>query len=372
VSVVRRDARRRWTIVVGGIAALCLVPAVLALAPVPDVSADPGDLRARILASATKPYEGYVESRGAVGLPDLPELRDVVGLLSGSARIRTWYASPTAWRTALVDNTGERDMYQTADGLYLWDFERNLTLRVTGDVSTRPPWAADAVPPELARRMLRSVTQRDKVEPIAARRVAGIAAPGLRVTSADQATTIGRVDVWADPESGLPLRVEISGRGAGDPVFASQFEELSQERPDQKVLEPGETRHVVDTDDAVELALDQVARVGLPERLGGQRRVGAVDPTSGVSVYGDGWARFAVVAVRGRVGSRFLRAAQGAGGVEQQLENGRTVQIGASVLSAMVVRSVGDRQRRRTYLVAGFVSQDRLRQVGADLLANVP
>lgn len=375
VSVVRDSARRRWSIAIGGAAAVCLAPVLLAASPPPRASVDAGALRARILASAGRPYEGYAESQGRLSLPDLPELRDVVGLLSGSARIRTWYASPSSWRVALVDNTGERDMYQTDRGIYLWDFERNLTLHVVGKVDARPPWAADAVPPELALRLLRSATPRDRIEAIPSRRVAGIAAAGLRVTSADPETTVGSVDVWADPATGLPVQVEIAGRDHGPPAFVSRFMELRQRRPEASVLKPAvpASGRTVDTELAVGLALDRVARVALPETLAGQRRTGTLDSSaSGVSVYGDGWARFVVLVVRGRLGSQFLRAAQSAGGVPLELGKGQAVQLGSALVSALVVRTDGDRQSRRTYLVAGLVSPDRLRQVGADLLTGAP
>ena len=43
-------------------------------------------------------------------------------------------------------------------------------------------------------------------------------AAGLRMTPADPASTVGRVDIWADPSSGLPLMVEVFGRGSGRPA----------------------------------------------------------------------------------------------------------------------------------------------------------
>jgi hypothetical protein len=33
------------------------------------------------------------------------------------------------------------------------------------------------------------------------------------MTPADPASTVGHVDIWADPSSGLPLMVEIFTRG---------------------------------------------------------------------------------------------------------------------------------------------------------------
>jgi hypothetical protein len=70
------------------------------------------------------------------------------------------------------------------------------------------------------------------------------------------------------------------------------------------------------------------------------------------------------------VASQVLRAALSAGGVRLELQNGDVVQLGNSLLSAIVVSSEGDRRSQRTYLVAGFVSAERLRQVGTDLLAS--
>jgi hypothetical protein len=44
------------------------------------------------------------------------------------------------------------------------------------------------------------------VTAIAPRHIAGVDAAGLRINPTDPATTIGRVDIWADPETGLALQ----------------------------------------------------------------------------------------------------------------------------------------------------------------------
>ena len=71
--------------------------------------------------------------------------------------------------------------------------------------------------------------------------MAGIAAAGVRLTPAERATSIARVDIWADPESGLPLRVELSG--AGDPVrcWQSTLRDVSLAEPAQEttLFRPG-------------------------------------------------------------------------------------------------------------------------------------
>ena len=105
---------------------LCLLPVAVAAWPSPRVNVDPARLRDLILASQSQPYQGYVGQSRRGTLPDLPALGDVAALLSGSTRIRAWYCVADRVAGAVLDQTGERDMYRTADGTFVWDFERNL------------------------------------------------------------------------------------------------------------------------------------------------------------------------------------------------------------------------------------------------------
>jgi hypothetical protein len=374
VSVVGRSTRRRWALVLGGVIALCLVPALVGALPAPRVAGGAGPLRARILASADQPYQGYVESRGSVGLPNVPDLGDVSTLLGGDSRIRAWYATPRSWRVATVDATGERDIYQTAAGVYIWDFERNLVTHLAGELPARLPWAGDVTPPELARRLLRRAATDDAVTTIGSRRIAGRVAAGLRLTPADPATTVGRVDVWAEPETGLPLRVELAGRGQRDAVFTSHFLDLRLGRPEPGLLTPPRPASAafVTTELDSALAIDRLAPTILPPTLAGKARLATPSSISGAAAYGDGWATFVAVRLPGRIGSRTLRAIEGAGGTPVELGEGEAFEIRAAVLSTLVLRSAGNRLTRRTFLLAGFVGPDVLRQAATELLAHRP
>src|SRR5579859_4577554 len=99
---------RRWGVVGIAIAVLCALPSVVAALPVHAAAVAPAALRARILAAAEHPYQGYVESDGGLDLPELPQLGAVSDLLSGSTMIRTWYSDPDLWRTDVVTATGEQ------------------------------------------------------------------------------------------------------------------------------------------------------------------------------------------------------------------------------------------------------------------------
>ncbi|WP_433606366.1 hypothetical protein ACQP2P_29845 [Dactylosporangium sp. CA-139114] len=67
------------------------------------------------------------------------------------------------------------------------------------------------MPPELALRLLRDAGAGAGITVLADRRIAGVAAAGVRVTPGDPQTSVGAVDVWADPRTGLTLEVDVGG-----------------------------------------------------------------------------------------------------------------------------------------------------------------
>jgi hypothetical protein len=93
---------------------------------------------------------------------------------------------------------------------------------------------------------------------------------------------------------------------------------------------------------------------------------------AGVGAYGGGLSVFVVLALPGRVGSQALRAAQDNGGTTVDFPNGQGYEIRTSLISALIVRSEGDRRTRRTFLLAGPVTVDVLRIAGGELLAADP
>lgn len=350
-----------------GIAALCALPAAVAARPVPDRRVDPDALRRLVLASASKPYQGYVQSRGRIGLPSLPQVSDVAALLGGTSYVRAWYAGPRSWRVALVEPTGERDVYQTESATYVWDFAANMLTGVHGDPPVRVPWAADVVPPELARRLLAGAGAGDRLTPLGSRRVAGVVAAGLRLTPANPDTTVGRVDVWADPRTGLPVRVDVAARGAAEPVFTTRFLDLAQRRPDPDVLTPARAQSsgFAWTSQAdLAATLNAQARVALPASLAGAARVPAPADVDGVAAYGDGLSRFVVAPLPGRIGARSFDAFEESG-VPVEIQGGEGYVVRSAVLTALLVLG----RRGRPFLLAGMVTPEVLTRAAADLLA---
>ncbi|HEX2356164.1 MAG TPA: hypothetical protein VHI50_06850 [Micromonosporaceae bacterium] len=371
MRVVRREAVRRWSVVSAGVAVLAVVPAVVAAWPEGSAAGpDPVELRERILASADRPHDGYVATDGRLGLPALPELEDVGGLLGGSARLRVWYAGSTSWRVAELTTTGERDTYRTAAGLYRWDFERNLVTHLAGEPTVWLPGAADLVPPALARRLLGGDGRLDRLP---SRRIAGIEAAGLRLTPHQPDTTVGRVDVWADRETGLPLVVDVAGKNGAHPVFTSRFLQLRQATPPADVLTPAVpdgAGFAMTTTDEVADALATALPGRLPDVLAGRARTATAAGVGGGAVYGTGFSTVAVLALPGRVGGRMLGSARDAGGTPVPLAGAQAYELRTALLTALVVRTDGDRRSRRGWLLAGLVDPQLLRRAATELIGR--
>lgn len=365
--------------VVALVAALCAVPVALAALPVARSAVPVGALRDRMLASTAAPYEGLVEARGSLGLPDLPGLGDVTDLLSGTTRMRVWYDSAHRWRVDVITPTGERDVRRTPAGTTTWDYERDLLTRVVGEPPVRLPRGSDLTPPDLARRLLRVASPRDRLTGLPARRIGGaagmggVAAAGLRVTPADPVTTVGHVDVWADPRTGLPVQVDVAARaggtaaGAAAPVVLStRFLDLRQRRPAAPAVSPtpppGTPNVEVSAPDLIS-RLSRFLVVSLPDRLAGLPALPVAGGDDAVRVYGTGFAAFTVVPLPGRFGRRTLEAARSAGARQVRVSgpvgvpNADAYLIRTPLLTALVV---AQDDADRTYLLAGTVDQKPL------------
>jgi len=362
-TVVGRQARGRWALVLTVVTLLCAVPVVLRLRPVHAAGLDPVALSALIAGSRDRSYQGFAQSTGLLPLPSLPHLEQVSALVSTTTQMRTWYAARDRWRVDVIDGGSERDLYQTPDAQYVWDYDTNQLSRITGEQPVRLPRAADLTPPELVHRLL-EVAEGERLEALAGRRVAGIEAAGLRIVPATADTTVDHVDIWADPGSGLPVQAEVTARGGLRPVFVTRFLQLRFSTPDAGVLTPPPVRAGIGyTETEAPDFLSAINRRSwglLPDALAGLPRREAVARVSAVGVYGSGLAQFVVVSLPGRFGFRAYEQAA-TYGVDVTVPQGEAALIATGLLSVLVVRG------QRTYLVAGLVQPTVLRRVAGDL-----
>lgn len=365
-TVVRGAARRRWAVLLAVVAVLCALPVALGVRPVHAPDVDVAVLRQRMTASASAPYRGYAQSTGVLGLPALPGLTEVTTLLTGTTQLRTWYAAADRWRVDVIGPGTERDFYANGAAQVVWDYGRNQLTQIVGRAPVRLPRGADLTPPDLSRRLL-AIAAGDPARRLPDRRIAGIAAAGLRITPATAETTVAQVDIWADPRTGLPLQAELTARGGDRPVFVTRFLEVQLGNPPADVLMPPARRRdmgfsVTATPDLLG-ALNRFGGEALPDRIAGRARRSAVQGSAGVGVYGTGLAQFVVLAVPHRIGARVYEAAVTVGS-SVDVPYGLAALIATGLLTVLVVEA------DRMYLVAGLVDPAVLRQVAVDLAGN--
>jgi hypothetical protein len=369
VSVASGQTRRRWALVAGGVALLCVLPVVDSALPVTVPRLTVSQLRARILDSP-RSYAGYVESNATFGLPALSGFGSVTSLLDGVTRMRVWQASSDRWRVDVLSDVSERDTYQTPHGLYIWDSGTELLTEVLGRYPVRLPRAADLVPPSLALRLLREAGPRARVSELPPRRVAGVAAAGLRIIPDDRASTVEHIDVWADPATGLPLQVEVFGQDDGQPALETQFLQVSSWHPAPAVLTPQRGPGTTFTQtDAADLsgALGDLGPVILPATLAGRARVATPIGFGQVGIYGRGLATFAVLQLSGSTGLRLISAARYDGGVSLKVRHGTGVVVSTRLITTVLLHP---NAAAGTFVLAGFVDRQVLERAATQLAAE--
>ena len=347
------------------VAALTALPTLAGALPVQAPTVAPAQLIERIRASDAVGWSGYGESRGTLVLPDVGELDELPGLVGGTTRTRAWWRGPDDWRVDALTLVGEVDTTRDADGGWTWRSADRQAVRIVGDLDARLPAAADLLAPALGHRL--AGTQDVELSSLPARRVAGRAAAGVRLVPRQPAsTTVRAVDLWAEPRTGLPLRVEVHAAGEDTPVLTSVLLDLELSPPP-----PGRTDFARPTGasvvvgEAPDLAAiaDRFAPYELPDRLAAlpRRARTALSTGGGVGTYGDGFSALAVVPLPYDIGRRLVDRIDADG-------DGRTAQVATPLVNALVALA-GD---ERAYLLVGTVPDDVLRTALVQLRASPP
>jgi hypothetical protein len=355
----------RWSVVAALVLLVVVVPLAWRAVPVDDDRIGAADLLARIERSQDLAYSGYVESRGTLRLPVADRFTDLGGLLGGLTRMRVWWRSIDSWRVAELLAAGERDVVRDAALTTSWDYEENEA-ELGAEPDIRLPRAADLVPPMLARRLLDDV-DRDGVSRIPARRVAGRNALGLRLTPGSPLSSIHHVDLWADRETGIPLRVEVYGARDARPVVASEFRSFDPTSPDRSTVTftppAGARSHFDDILDIADAA-NQYAPFVPPRTLAGLAKSPKADRA--VGVYGSGLTRMIAIPLWSRAANPLREQMLLTPGV-RRLDEGTLVRVGPlGVLLTWSRHGIG-----QGWLVSGTVIDDALLMAAHDLASGV-
>jgi hypothetical protein len=210
------------------------------------------------------------------------------------------------------------------------------------------------------------------------RRVAGVDAAGLQLVPADSTTTIGAVDIWADPANGLPLEVAIIGRGSAKPILVSNFFQVTERRPAAATVRPDPAPGVVMSSTRLPDVEGVLSGDGdgdhdsdpFPGQLAGLSRVAIPGDLVGVATYGTGFSRLVLLPLPRSVGSQVLNAATHAGAATVSLPGGTAVLIRTPLLNVLMLRLRAG--RRETYILTGAVTPALLEQAATSLEAYRP
>ncbi len=353
---------RRWSVVAAGTALLVAAPVGLHLLPAAESDASAGRLLSQVRAAEGKAWSGYVETDGALQLPDADRFSDVGALFGEPTRMRAWWQDDEHWRVDQLLIAGETDLVHEDGQTLQWDYE-HLDASLSRDPDIRLPRTADLVPPVLAERLLRGLGP-DDVSRIPAQRVAGTSAPGLRLRPPSALSSIDHADLWLDPGSGVPLRVEVYADGADAPAFTTTFRDFSSGRPDDAEVgfEPPAGVEV-SFDDVLDIAdaANQYAPVRPPDTVAGLDKAASSDRA--VGVYGRGMTQVIAIPLRDREADALRDQLATTPGVEQDDE--RTV-VSVGPLGVVLTGAEGD----GGWLLAGTLTRDALVRAADDVLAG--
>jgi len=353
----------RWGVVLGAAALLAALPPIIARIPAAESGVGAAELLRKIVGSENVSYQGVAESDARFQFPDFRRAQHLIEIFGEKTTMRVWRLDEVRWRVDELDRIGERGTYADPTGLWVWNSGRRHATRIEGHADVRFARAADLVPPELGRRLAAAAAPKE-AERLPARRIAGVHAAGLRLTPHSATTTVERIDMWADPRTGVPVAVEITPRG-GDVMISSEFLDIDFAPPARGTLAfelPEDATHNhADVEDFAS-AVDRYSPFLLPDRLTSLSRRTSI--ARAAATYGSGFDLVAALVLRRRFApfqsDELERVPEVSGG----FGSGRLLET--PLLNGLYVERDGV-----VYMVAGTVTPEVLQAVAEDLVTDI-
>ena len=212
-------------------------PVIVAALPARPAPVTVEQLADRIAASDRQPYQGFVLGSGIAGLPSLPQVADVIALLNGETKLRAYYAGPDAgggWTRSASAPSGTctRRRPGWSCGTSAPTSSPPSSGRRRCGCRAAPTWSRPTWPAGCSR-WPRSAAESGRIEALPAKRVAGVAAAGLRLTPTES-VRLGRArrHLGRPGRPGCPYRWRSPARAPTEPVLVTRFLDLSLTAPD--------------------------------------------------------------------------------------------------------------------------------------------
>jgi outer membrane lipoprotein-sorting protein len=230
------------TIIAASAAASAAVPSLPAKTPAQLLT----DIALASRAPA-RPLTATVQQTSNLGLPELSGLAQngaaTSSLLSGTQSVNIWYGGPQQFRIAVPVQAGESDLRRDGSAVWLWDSKTQtatqvtLPARITG-VPRHRSGAGPArgtsqraqlpdTPQAAASQLLAAIGPSTVVGVQSNVYVAGRPAYQLSLAPKRSQSLVSRVLLAVDASSGMPLRLEVFGRGSAGLAYSIGYTKLA-------------------------------------------------------------------------------------------------------------------------------------------------
>jgi outer membrane lipoprotein-sorting protein len=189
---------------------------------------------------------GTLVQKAELGLPEIPVQvggqgsSEFSSLVSGTHTLRIWYDGEDQQRLALLGTLGESDLVRNGTDVWTWSSDDNSATHYQlvspdGAVPSIPDPAVPAyTPQQAADAALAAIDPTTTVTSDDTTTVAGRSAYELVLTPKDDRSLVGEVRIAIDGEQHIPLRVQVTAKGAQAPAVEVGFTQISFDAPDPK------------------------------------------------------------------------------------------------------------------------------------------
>jgi outer membrane lipoprotein-sorting protein len=263
-----RRPNRAWLRWVPAVAAPAVIAAGVLVGSIPARAGDalpdktPAEVIALMAGHTTHTFSGTLEQASELGLPELPATGPTSGpvaadgaasameFLTGEHTARVFMDGKTNARVQVVDRLAERDIIRRGNDVWFYSSKNNSAAHLTlpahaGDLPLEDPalpgtgqdgMPVPLTPQDLAGKFLAAAGNSTAVSVGPDVQVAGRPAYGLILEPRATGTLVDKISIAVDGESGMPLSVEVTARGAAEPAFRAGFTSLSLETPDEALF----------------------------------------------------------------------------------------------------------------------------------------
>lgn len=250
----RPIVRARWAVPAGAVVVAGIIIGASAAASAAEPSLPPKTAAQLLtdLAQATRtkpgPFTATVQQTANLGLPELPVPGEAGGgtpsLLTGTQSVSIWFADNKHVRIALPVQAGESDLRRDGRTVWLWNSKTQTATQVTlpakitgghahrGNEAGGPGGSSSGTqlpetPQAAASQLLKAIGPTTVVSVQSNVSVAGRSAYQLSFAPKSSQSLVGRVLLAIDAKSGIPLRIEVYGRGSAGLAYSLGYTSLS-------------------------------------------------------------------------------------------------------------------------------------------------